>query len=176
MRLFFAIGIPPEIRKRLFEAERRLLEYGGMKGVEEKNLHITLKFLGEVEEKKVKEMEEKAELVARESKGFEVKIQNLGVFPSREKMRVVWAGCEDNGKIRELHERLSDALGRKEERFHPHITLCRIKYVKDKGGIRELLDKREAFGEFHVDSFDLMESILRGGGPVYRVVKKFVLQ
>ena len=179
MRAFIAVACPPEAKENLALASERIKPLGDLKVVDKENIHLTLRFLGEVEESK------EAELIAALSSvkkpgGFEVCIKGLGVFPGPDSPRVLWAGAEKGDKeLRELHEAVDGVIGQlgfaKEERFSSHYTIARIKYLRDRNGLKDLLSeyRETVFGCYWVDSFYLMKSVLQRAGPVYTEIRRF---
>jgi 2'-5' RNA ligase len=172
MRLFVAVEVPDLIKEMMGGLEAELPE-DGLKKVDVKSMHITLKFLGEVDEGKVGEVKEA--LGGVEFAPFRVQVKGVGVFPKEEYIKVVWAGTE-SAELRELAAKVEGALApmfAKEERgFSGHLTLAR---VKKKIEIKEFLGKHreELFGGFAVGRFLLMRSVLQKGGPEYSVVGEF---
>ncbi len=172
MRLFVAVEIPDLVKEMMGELEGELPE-DGLKRVDVKNLHITLKFLGEVDEAKVEEV--KAALGRVEFAPFKVQVKGVGVFPKEDYIKVVWAGTE-SAELKELAGKVEVALvsrfGKEERGFSGHLTLARVKRKVD---LKEFLGKHreEVFGGFAVDKFLLMKSVLQKGGPEYSVVEEF---
>ncbi len=140
--------------------------------------HLTLKFLGEIDGKKLEEVKKK--LYDIKLKGFECELENIGMFDFRGNPRIVWIKIGGEG-ILKLQNRIDEILEpigfEKEQRFMSHATIARIKYVKDKIGFRKhvagigLKDIR-----FEVDRFKLKTSELRALGPVYRDVENYILE
>jgi RNA 2',3'-cyclic 3'-phosphodiesterase len=172
MRLFIAIGVPGEIKKKMGELEKELPDEG-LKKVDVQNMHITLKFLGEVEKMQLEEV--KNALGKVEFLPFKVNVRGVGVFPREDYVKVVWAGTEsrDLGKLAEKIElALASMFPKEAQGFSGHLTLAR---VKRRVGIKEFLGKHhmEDFGEFEVCRFMLMQSVLKKGGPEYSVAAEF---
>jgi RNA 2',3'-cyclic 3'-phosphodiesterase len=181
MRAFIAVACPPEAKEKLANAANRFRPLGDLKNVEKENIHLTLRFLGEVPEGKMDDLIETLSSFKRPG-GFNVCIKGLGAFPGPGSPRVLWAGAEKGDKeLRELHEAVDSAIAslgyEKDARFSSHYTIARVKSLKDRNGFKELLAeyKEEIFGCFHVDSFNLMKSALHRTGPTYGVVKVFRL-
>jgi 2'-5' RNA ligase len=181
MRAFIAVACPPEAKEKLAQAAERIRPLGDLKVVPKENVHLTLRFLGEVPESRIEELIEVLSTVKKPG-GFEVCIKGLGAFPGPGSPRVLWAGAGKGDKeLRELHEAVDSAifpLGyEKEGRFSSHYTIARVNYLKDKNGLKEVLAeyKETVFGCFQVDSFRLMKSILQRSGPVYSIVREFKL-
>ncbi len=112
-----------------------------------------------------------------------MKLENLGIFGSRYDPRVIWAGLESNKPLTEFAENVLNKLDeegfeRGRQNFVPHITLGRIKHIRDKKNLKSVIDKNSPLihQEEWVKSFYLFESILKPEGPQYKVVKTFNLQ
>jgi len=183
MRLFVAIDLPSNIKKKLANIQARLKEANaGVRFVSPEGIHLTLKFLGEVAEDRVgKVIEALAENVPRISP-FNLKVEGLGAFPSISRPRVVWAGVKAPDELLTLAEEIEKAMVKlgfpKEERdFSPHLTLCRIKSPR---GIDRLIkivmeEKDISLGEFTADGYFLIQSILRPEGARYIKIRRFNL-
>ena len=176
MRLFIAVDSSEEVKDYLSSLQSKLNnELARIKFVGKEQMHLTLKFLGEVEESRLKEIKDKLNQVKFRQLG--TKLKGLGVFPNPSHINVVWVGLEDNG-ITKLQQDIDNsllAIFRKDERFHPHITLGRVKFVKDKEKFVELLKKiKVEEKEFSISEFKLIKSTLTEQGPVYEVLESFV--
>ena len=175
MRLFLAINLPAVLKKQLFELGNPLGAMGDIKPVEEENIHLTLKFLGDAEPAGITKA-----LESVKCKPFGITLKGVGVFPKSDYVRVVWTGCEKGAQeIVTLHKQVEAALPQfeKDRDFHPHASLARVKFLRDKKAMADFLaeNKETVFGSFKAESFDLMKSELGKGGPTYGVVKSFPL-
>ncbi len=169
MRLFVAIDIPPWIRRVVYGVQQDLPKEG-LAVVPTENMHFTLKFLGEVNMKKVPAIEQKLRAISHDR--FEAVVKGVGVFPNEEYVRVVWAGCRTQ-EMAELAKKVDAALPEfPSEHFVGHLTLAR---VKRKALLKPFLEKfREwRFGDFKPEKFYLMGSELGPGGPKYAVLAEF---
>jgi 2'-5' RNA ligase len=180
MRLFLAIGLPGEVRDRLADIQREFACYGMLKLVEHGNLHLTLKFLGEVHESKADAVEEALDSVKHGR--FRVSLRGVGAFPNPGRVRVVWAGVADGcGEVVGLQCKVDAALKplgfKPDRRFHPHVTLGRAKGEVDKTGLRDFLKQNADvdYGAFDVGGYLLMQSRLTPKGPVYSVTREYLL-
>lgn len=174
MRLFLAINLPKELRADLFQIGQGFEDIGKMKAVEEENIHLTLKFLGEAEPGQIIDYIKNIKF-----EPFEVSLQGLGAFPDKEYVKVLWAGVkkgfEETVSLNETIEKLLPGF-KEEKEFHPHATIGRVKFVRDKKALGEFFEENDKeFGSFKVNSFDLMKSELMFGGPEYEIVKTFTL-
>lgn len=180
VRCFVAVPCPEEIRIKLSEVGRQLNGYGKMKLVEAENIHMTLKFLGEVAEEKVVEIADKLSFLEGEAK-LNLTVKGLGVFPNLSRINVIWAGVDNGEKTVALQQMVDSKLVglgfAREERFHPHYTLVRVKHVEDGERLRSFLMERKnlEFGRYTVGSVRLMASELQEEGPVYATVREYGL-
>ena len=182
VRAFLALDISDDIKGRLMELEAAISGSGAdVKLVERENLHVTLKFLGDINA----EMVEKVSGVAKSSTvgKFLMQVKGSGVFPNQKMPRVLWAGVgEGSGKVTSIFSQLDTGiakLGYPEERnFTPHITVGRVKSLRNKDGLLEALNRfsSENFGEMMIDKIILKRSILSSSGPVYSNLKEVPLQ
>lgn len=178
LRLFWAVNLPADLKARLAKLQLRLQPAGGeAKWVEENNLHLTLKFLGETDRTLVDPIVSAAAAALAESSIFKLDLEGLGFFPNAARPRVIWAGVR--GRV----DLLLDLAGRvdramvglgfrpEERKFSPHLTLARIKQAGPPGQLAGAAASLAAGGlhqgSFMVRSADLMESRLSGSGPVY---------
>ena len=178
MRLFIAIEIPEDIRKKLASLQAKIGDVGKVKWVETENIHLTLKFLGETDA--LDEIKESLEKV--KCRKFTSAVSGFGVFPNESYIRVIWAGMEPRKSIDELHEEIDDSLSHlgfpKDQKFHPHLTLGRVRSVSDKEKLKSAVDELkviEKIGEFKIEKFKLKKSTLTPKGPVYEDVAIFNL-
>lgn len=176
MRLFIAFEVSEEVKNYLSELQKQLPKDSYLNLAKE--FHLTLKFLGDVDENKVDKI--KAALTNVDFTKFTAKTSKLGIFPGEKLIRVVWVGLEPKETIvalqQEIENNLSD-LFPKDTRFHPHLTLARVKSVKDKKTFIEQLNKiptKEI--EFSINSFKLIKSTLTPEKPVYEDVAEFALK
>jgi len=181
MRLFIAVDCPPPVKDMLSNAQDGLKKCGDLKAVEYENLHLTLKFLGEVSAAKAEDAKKALEEV--EHPRFPVTLKGAGVFPNPGNAKVVWAGVDKGfDEFVELAKTVDSRLKTigfpPESRFHPHVTLARVKGRLDRGRLNAFLASHSEalFGSYEVDSFHLMESRLTPKGPAYTRVLSLSLR
>jgi len=184
MRLFVAAALSPEVRRGLEEAQQELRSAAAaVRWVRVEGIHLTLRFLGDVDEGKRAPLV--AALKAVRGQAFEAAVRGIGFFPNPRRPRVVWAGVEEpTGRLAALQRGVEEAVVRlgfePEERgeFHPHLTLGRLGDPKRTGRLGEAaqaMEKRE-FGAFRVPAFQLFRSELRPDGARYSVLDTFPLE
>ncbi|MCL5103722.1 MAG: RNA 2',3'-cyclic phosphodiesterase [Armatimonadetes bacterium] len=176
IRTFVAVLIDEGIRRRIAEVQEQLKKFAvGVKWVAPENLHITLKFLGDVREDELPRVHAAVGDAVKGMPRFEMSFGGLGAFPNLARARVVWVGIEDGREeLRELAARVDENLAKlgfeKEDRpFRAHVTIGRVKDGGSVSGLAlgiEEIDARE-LGSQQVLSVAVMESELSGKGPVY---------
>ncbi len=170
VRTFVAIDLPEEIRERARESRATLAGFGGRLAiVDPANLHITVKFLGEVEPEEIGAIIEALRAVRAEP--FEVTIGCAVCNPPR-RSRVVWCDVTDAGESAALARQvdaLLEPLGFPRERrpFRPHVTLARVKEFHPSLPGQVQCMPREPLGRFRVDSIKLKKSTLTPRGAIY---------
>jgi RNA 2',3'-cyclic 3'-phosphodiesterase len=170
MRCFISIEIPKEIKNKIIKIQAQLPNFVGKK-TEEENLHLTLKFLGEVNEQLLIDVKKRLSKINFDKLNLE--IDSIGVF-NEDYIRIVWLHVREAEELqKEIDLSLKD-LFRLEDRFMGHLTIARIKQVEDK---RKFLDELEKIDfdkmKFSVDNFKLMKSNLTKNGPVYEVIEEY---
>ncbi|MCG9128591.1 RNA 2',3'-cyclic phosphodiesterase [Candidatus Poribacteria bacterium] len=183
IRCFIAIEIPKEIQTLILDLQRTLeKEISGATWTKSGKHHLTLKFLGQVEEQQLSSMTNVLSLVAEKNKQFSIEIGGIGVFPNWVHPRVLWLGLtKGESKIRTLSGTINKGLQDLEypvdTRYHPHLTLARFKkqvtLVENSNSFTqyEIL----ANSDFLVDEFTLVKSELHPNGAIYTPIKNFKL-
>lgn len=172
MRAFISINISEEIRKEIKKIQDFLPEFFGKK-TELENLHLTLKFLGEIKEKTVEEIKEKLREIKIEK--FKTEIDEIGIF-SPNFIRIVWLHMKDCDNLQKQIDNALKNLFEPEKRFMSHLTIARIKGIKDKKRFLQDLEKIKIEKiKFKVDKFYLMKSELTAEGPRYSVLEEYNL-
>lgn len=182
-RIFIAVRIDPsEELLALIRELRNVLNTDRIKWVDPGIMHLTLLFLGDTEEKRIPELSSILKRCCTSSGEFDFTIKGLGIFRNLRDIRIVWAGVSDDGHLESLYNKIKAALDEhgfpSEERpFSPHLTLGRVKSVKDKNRVKELLEKNfeRELQSVRVTEVILYESILMQTGPVYKLLDRFSL-
>ena len=174
-RLFTAIKIHPSARYiSLFNEISFSLRHERIKWVEPENMHLTLKFFGETNEEKIPAITNALKNGVAQLKPFTFKIMNTGIFGSRYDPKVIWFGIEKQAELDNLAKNIFEELGdigwqQDRQNFVPHLTIGRIKELKDKPLFQQIISKYNAveIQEENVTEIILYESILRREGPLY---------
>jgi len=186
MRTFIAV----ELQKDIVEAVDRFLtkttqeiKNNKISWVKKENLHITIKFLGEIEEEQLETINKVLSEISKSIKSFEVEIKEIGVFPNLNYPRVVWIGVKDEANnlvslANLVEEKLAKFGFQKEDKeFTAHLTIGRVKKLNNLNEIKTYVEKYKSieFGKSKIDSITFFQSILKPEGPEYKVIEKFSL-
>ncbi|WP_366553386.1 RNA 2',3'-cyclic phosphodiesterase [Aquibaculum sediminis] len=168
MRLFIALGLPEDVRERL-----QFLAGGlpGARWVPPENLHLTLRFLGDVDNGLARDIDDA--LHGMDFPRFELTLSGIGVFTEGKRINTLWVGVENNPKLERLQAKVDQAsvrAGVKPDRrkFKPHVTLARGR-IEHGPKLERFLMEHSLFRlhPFTVDAFTLFSSHLQSGGPLY---------
>jgi len=176
MRTFISVRLNDEALEEIKKIQNELAKSNLYEGklTEEENLHLTLKFLGEVSEKNIEEVKQRLKKI--KLKKFKVKLGEVGVF-SKEFVRIIWVKLEGVETLQKKVDKALHGLYTQEKRYMGHITIARAKIVNDKKKLFEFLNKIKVKEvEYEVKSFELMKSELTSSGPEYSVIENFCLK
>jgi 2'-5' RNA ligase len=189
IRTFIAIELSEEIRQSLQSTILRyqgLLPSGWVKWVATKNLHLTLKFLGDTDLNLIPGIQNQMDMLVASTTRFQFVAAAAGLFPSARKPRVIWIGLDNKTDLTGLSKGLDDALeplkiAREERPFSPHLTIGRVyQGLADelllKIGETILRNQPGEIGKVMVDHISLIKSDLLPSGPVYTVLHRSNLQ
>jgi len=186
IRSFIAIPLTGEVQRATKKLARELQsEKDGMRWVPDDNLHLTLKFLGDVVDREVHQVCKVIRQCCANIDPFELKLEGTGGFPSGDRPRVVWAGITAGGEflidlVTELEQGLSKLGFKPEPRdYRPHLTLGRVR-SGSRAASQEVVDKVARFknrrlGVLAVEEVRLYASYLDKEGPTYNVMDTITL-
>jgi 2'-5' RNA ligase len=180
MRSFVAFDIDSQqVLAKLREAQNMLLRSGAdLKLVEPQNIHITLRFLGDITPSMVDRIGQEMQSIT--FKSFDAEIKGVGAFPNLRYAKVIWAG------IQEGKEELSEIFGQLEpllrllgfapdsKGFSPHLTIARVRSGRNKSELTRSVTEMDAFefGKVRAESLRLKKSVLTPQGPIYSILKE----
>jgi 2'-5' RNA ligase len=183
MRTFIAIPLPQECRLMLDELQQRLRSFrADVRWVAVPSIHLTMKFLGEVDPAIIPSLTESLERAIRSRNPFVLKLRGLGCFPHLRNPRVIWCGVEgDTEALTQLQQQVEEACEAygfppENRAFHPHLTLGR---VNGKSNLQPLLDCIKIGSDleksFTTDCVNIYKSTLKPQGAIYTVLKTVIL-
>jgi len=184
MRLFIACPVPEEIKNKIADLESEFrVSNADVKWVRPESIHLTLKFLGEVDEDKISEINNKISKAIEGFSVFRAVVEKIGVFPDWKRIRVVWVGIEDGQKeLNELSKSVEDKMAsigfKKEKRgFTAHITIGRVRSGRSIDRLIDMVRKKSdiSLGAIQISEVLLMQSILRPEGASYKCLERFNL-
>jgi RNA 2',3'-cyclic 3'-phosphodiesterase len=180
-RIFIGIKINPssELQIKIFEL-KSIFNEPDIKWVDLDDLHITLMFLGDVEESKLPDIIQKLATISRSIDSFEINLTGLGKFGKKERTNVIWVGIKNSSGLVELAQRIANSMVElgfeKENRaYSPHLTVGRVKTYCDEERIDIFIkqNKRVKLQLIPINEFILYESLLKSSGPKYKALGYF---
>lgn len=184
VRAFVAFELSQDVRQRIINFLSQLMKVESrVKWVSHDHVHLTVKFLGEVEEEKIPPLKDSLSGIAESFAPFSVRVKGTGVFPGIKNPRVIWIGVVDeSGNLSRMHNIIDKEMSiygipMEQRAFVPHITLGRIKEPRRMDQLlRILVEKRdEDFGEWRINGLTLFKSQLTPEGPIYTQLGNFPL-
>jgi RNA 2',3'-cyclic 3'-phosphodiesterase len=186
IRAFIATDIPDDVCAAIGEAQARLKRaHVGVKISWTKidNLHLTLQFLGYIEEAVVEKIRTALQTVAAQHQPFELAVRGAGAFPNENRPRVIWVGCHDAGgglkALAQAVQTVMEPLGFEPEHreFSAHLTLGRVKIPHPDVALTRAIDslKDKTFGTLRVEAIHLFESHLHPEGSIYTKISSHAL-
>ncbi|MGC9109953.1 MAG: RNA 2',3'-cyclic phosphodiesterase [Caldimicrobium sp.] len=188
VRAFLAIDLPEDLKRELSELSKiEVSESLKLKWVEEENLHLTIHFFGNISEKLVEKILDKAKEVFKEISPFSLELTEIGYFANQGNPKVIWIGVKDTSHVLERINRALKELLKKlkieapREEFHPHITLLRVKKIEKKEAFQNFWEaiktQAKAYKDlkFSVKEIILFKSELTPKGPKYSPLGKILL-
>jgi len=182
-RVFIALKVEAgETLIRIISLLKSGLASGNIRWTATDNIHITLVFIGDTEDRMIAAINSMLKDKCEGSGTFELILRGSGVFKSLSDPRIIWTGIDPSEKLMQLNSIIVNGLretGTKiEERpFNPHLTLGRIKHLNDNTILKPLLDRFQntVIQKVPVNEVILYESILKPEGPFYKTINKFNL-
>ena len=184
MRCFLAVAIPEDVRALLLKVQEALRRAeADVKWVEKENLHLSLKFLGDVDEEQLGRLKDLLAAEAACWPAMKLAYAGIGAFPDHGTPRVVWAGATgDLEKLAGLAaavERAAEQVGvpREGRPFVAHLTLGRVKSARNAQRLQAAIEnqRRVPLGGDRVREFVLYQSTLSPAGPTYDALERFPL-
>jgi 2'-5' RNA ligase len=185
IRAFIAIDVPASVQHALADIRQAFQELTlPLRWVQPTQLHLTLKFLGDISEAQIPDITRAMQRVAVEHAPFHIPVRGLGCFPTPTRPRVLWMGLVDTHQaLTSLQQHLDTALGEQgipceSKPFHPHLTLARIRKPSRSPQLQALLRtyQTQDFGDVPVHVLLFMQSQLYRTGAVHTLLRSVPLQ
>ncbi len=182
IRAFLAIDLDDDLKPKINKIINEFKQIDTkIKYVELINLHLTLKFFGEIDTEGLDVLKDSIQKVVSEFKPFKIKIKSCGAFPNNNHIKVIWVGIEDDAVIKQLHDKLDEEFTKlgfdKDKKFSTHLTIGRMKSAKNKGKVKSTIEEFSdvEIGEMEISQITLKKSTLTPSGPIYEDIKIFEL-
>lgn len=183
-RVFIASSLNEEAKNLIKDIQSNIKKLNcQIKWVKPENVHLTLKFLGNIESDRIDELKKLVQSTSKMTQSIKSDLFNLGAFPNSQKPKILWVGLSDNeSKIAQLAETIETSLSTigfsKEKRsFKPHVTIGRVRSFKNIKPLSETISQfsvKNAVAQ-NIDNITIYKSTLTPTGPIYEVLKKFEL-
>lgn len=169
-----------EIRSSLVNVQKELEQTGAdLKIVKPENIHLTLKFLGDISENQVDLVKEALQNATEAVDPFQVQVKGLGVFPEPSFIRVIWAGVtEGEEQLKSIRKDLDQSLSKisqssDNKEYIPHYTIARVKSGKAKDKLNSIIENKSdvEWGSIEADKVELKKSELTSEGPIYSTLE-----
>ena len=175
MRSFIAIKLPERVKSAISELQQEFKKCkADIRWVKPENIHLTLKFLGDTDEKSLDSIVEELKAACSGYGRFDLETRSVGVFPDIRAPRVLWVGISDNDSLTGLQKSIEDGLAKlgfspEKRRFRPHLTLGRFRSFSGKEGLYDKVEEHKdiSLGSIDVKSIFLIKSELTPSGAEY---------
>jgi 2'-5' RNA ligase len=183
MRLFVSADLAG-LESEISTVQEHFADVSGVRLTQLENVHITLKFLGDVEEEGFSNLVDELEEAVDDAEigTFDAEFGGLGAFPSEEYIRVLWVGVREGGaELTRLHEAIEErtvemGFDPADHEFTPHATVARMDHAGGKERVQRALRETDpTVGIRKIGEVRLTESVLRDDGPEYTTVERFEL-
>ena len=182
LRAFLAIDVDEDLKAKMYRIVKEFKQIDArIKYVELENLHLTLKFFGDIDTEGIDLLSSKIENVVSNFDKFTVKIKGCGAFPNTNRIKVIWLGLDEDAIVKQLHDELDKEFVKlgfdKDRKFSTHLTIGRMKSAKGKDKVKSKIEEfsEVEIGEMCVDKIILKKSTLTPQGPIYDDIRIFEL-
>ncbi len=179
------VGVKIEAQEKLIRIVDEIkleLRKENIRWVNTNNYHITLKFFGDTDDKRIEEICQIFDKIAGNYKSFNLKLANTGMFIRNGIPKILWIDSYENEPLYNLYNGIEESLfelgyNREKHPFKAHLTIGGVRILRDKKYFIEVIEryKNEYLQDAFIDRFILFESALKPGGPVYTAIKSWKL-
>jgi len=179
-RLFVAVPVSFEIKDYIFDQVTTLIGDNRYKWESKDKMHITIKFLGDTETSKIKEIDELLNTSVSDFSKFSLELNKIGFFYKDKEPKVLWYNFKDSDMLNKINSGLEDRFAnigfpKENKKFKPHITLLRIKPGVFKEELKELENIKIENKVFEVNKIELIKSELKPSGSFYTKLNEYKL-
>ena len=182
LRAFLAIDVDEDLKAKMYKIIKEFRQIdANIKYVDLENLHLTLKFFGDIDTEGMDLLSSRISQVVSDFDRFTIKIKGCGAFPNTNRIKVIWLGIDDDEIVKQLHDELDGEFVKlgfdKDKRFSSHLTIGRMKSAKGKNKVKSTIEEfsEVEIGEMTVDKIILKKSTLTPQGPIYEDLEIFEL-
>lgn len=182
IRAFLAIDVDEDLKAKIYNVIKEFKKTdANIKYVDLQNLHLTLKFFGDIDVEGIKLLSDKISDVASNFDNFTIKIKGCGAFPNTNRIKVIWLGLDNDGLVKQLHDELDKEFVKLgfdgDKKFSTHLTIGRMKSAKGKSEVKSTIEELNdvEIGEMNVDKIILKKSTLTPQGPIYEDLEIYEL-
>ena len=182
LRAFLAIDVDEDIKAKMYKIIKEFKQIdANIKYVDLENIHLTLKFFGEIDSEGIELLSSKIESVVSNFDKFTIKIKGCGAFPNTNRIKIIWLGIDGDEVIKQLHDELDKEFVKigfdKDKKFSSHLTIGRMRNAKGKNKVKSTIEEfsEVEVGQMDVDRIILKKSTLTPAGPIYEDLKTFEL-
>ncbi len=185
IRTFLAIELPRALLRKIEEVQGGLRSsQADVRWVTPENLHLTLKFFGNIDESQIEPIVQSMDQAVQETPPILLRAKGMGAFPNLRNPRVIWIGFDEGKEALTSFQRKLEiefekvGFPREDRSFHPHLTLGRVRSNKGKEDLIKRMEgyREEEFGEVQVEKVILFKSDLRPSGPIYTPLREVRLR
>ena len=184
MRIFIAVELPSDVKNQIARMQAELKKVPAqVSWTKAENVHLTLKFLGEIEEKQLQPVTQAARAGCKGIKKFKISLKGVGGFPNLRQPRVIWIGTQNGAEeLISLQAKIDTELDKagfpkEEKKFRPHFTLGRVRVPKNIEKLAQALGSTEfQTADFDILHLNVMKSQLSPGGSIYTVLERIDLE
>lgn len=185
LRTFIAVDLPNDIHNALQELQNNLKDsMPDVRWTKYGNIHLTLKFLGDVELSRIEKISKSIQYIADGYSQFNIGLAKVGAFPSSRKPSIIWVGIEEGSeKVAEIAGRIESSMEKlgfpmEKRPFKPHLTIGRVRELNHPAIMAKSLENNEIgkIGEFRVEKISLIKSQLDPSGSIYTTLSEALLK
>jgi len=179
-RLFIALNIPKEVQERIVEIRNEIYNDKNVKWESTDKYHITLKFLGDVEDELKRDIIASLDQITDTSSKVKLSFNRFSLFYKNNVPKILYAGFAYDESLINLHKKIEEEISKfgfptEKRKYKPHLTICRFKGGEDEEKIKELIQYNFPKKDFLSGSVELIESKLTQQGSIYKIIKRFNL-